>query len=70
MWKWLGFQQKVKAKVLLEKHFVINKDYKLLLSQPGKQTAVTKGGHNKETFMLNIETFKKYCFESWNTKSR
>ena len=37
VWKCLGFQQKVKAKAVLEKHFVINKDYKLLLSQPGKQ---------------------------------
>jgi len=21
----------------------------------------TKGGHNKETFMLNVNTFKKFC---------
>ena len=69
IWKWLGFQQKVKAKVLLEKHFVINKDYKLLLSQPGKQTTVTKGGHNKETFTLNIVTFKKYCLKAGTKKA-
>ena len=28
IWKWLGFTQKANAKRLLEKHFIINKDYK------------------------------------------
>jgi hypothetical protein len=51
IWKWLGFSQKIKAKQLLEKSFIINKDYKLLLYQQVKQTIGTKGGHNKETFM-------------------
>ena len=37
VWKWIGFYQKVKAKLLLEKHFLIDVDYKILLSQPGKQ---------------------------------
>jgi hypothetical protein len=27
VWKWVGFGQKVKAKVLLEKNFSLNKDY-------------------------------------------
>ena len=27
IWKWLGFSQKIKAKVLLEKQFIIDKDY-------------------------------------------
>jgi len=60
VWEWLGFNQKVKAKVLLENHFVLNKDYKKLLSHPGKQTTM-KGGHNKEIFMLNVKTFKLFC---------
>jgi hypothetical protein len=58
--KWLGFSQKVRAKELLEKSFKINTDYKKLLSLQRKQYNQQKGGHNKETFMLNIETFKKY----------
>jgi hypothetical protein len=37
VWKWVGFAQKVKATALLDKHFIINKDYILLGSQPGKQ---------------------------------
>lgn len=59
VWKWVGFAQKVKATVLLEKNFIINKDYIKLLSQLGKQSTHTKGGHNREIFLLNIETFKK-----------
>jgi len=30
VWKWLGFGQKVNAKRVLERHFVINKDYKVI----------------------------------------
>ena len=37
IWKWLGFNQKIKAKELLEKNFILNKDYKKLLSLEGKQ---------------------------------
>ena len=68
VWQWLGFNQKVKAKILLENHFTINKDYKLLLSHMGKQNNIdfvttkakedTRGGHNKEIIMLNIEKLK------------
>jgi hypothetical protein len=36
IWKWLGFAQKVNAKNLLEKQFIINKDYKLLPCQVQK----------------------------------
>ncbi len=68
IWKWLGFNQKVKAKLLLEKHFNINKDY-ILLSREGKQPSHPKGGHNKETFMLNIDTFKKMCLKSGTKKA-
>ena len=63
IWKWLGFNQKVKAKVLLENHFKINIDYIKSLSHKGNQSSHIKGGHNKETFMLNIKTFKKYCLK-------
>jgi hypothetical protein len=60
IWKWLGFGQKVNAKRVLEKHFFINKDYKMMLCQLAKQDEKTHGGHNKEIFMLNVETFKKF----------
>jgi len=67
IYKWVGFQQKVKAKVLLEKHFIIDKDYKILLSQTGKQELEEEkkhGGHNKETFMLTVKTFKLFCIKA------
>jgi hypothetical protein len=69
VWQWLGFSQKIKAKQMLEKNFIINKDYKLLLSQQVKQSTTTKGGHNKETFMLNVETFKKFCLKAGTKKA-
>lgn len=69
VWEWLGFAQKVKAKILLEKQFTINTDYKKLLYQQGKQDDKTHGGHNKETFMLNVETFKKFCLKAGTKKA-
>ena len=81
IWKWLGFSQKVRAKELLEKLFCINKDYKILLSFEGKQNSInlasqfsgekkdTRGGHNKETFMLNVDAFKKFCLKTGTKKA-
>ena len=69
IWKWLGFSQKIKAKQMLEKNFMIEKDYKLLLYQQVKQTNETKGGHNKEIFMLNINTFKRFCLKAGTKKA-
>jgi hypothetical protein len=80
VWEWVGFNQKVKAKVLLEKNFIIDKDYKILLTKLRKQTNIapepsgakkenTRGGHNKEKIMLNIETFKKYCLKAGTKKA-
>ena len=48
---------------------IINKDYKLSLCQPAGQSTHIKGGHNKETFMLTIETFKKYCMKAGTKKA-
>lgn len=69
VWKWLGFNQKVKAKVLLENHFKLDNDYKKLLSHMGKQDEKSHGGHNKEIFMMNINTFKKICLKAQTKKA-
>jgi len=69
IWQWLGFSSKFNAKRLLENKFKINKDYKLLLLQSAKQSNQIKGGHNKETFLLNIETFKKFCLKADTAKA-
>jgi hypothetical protein len=69
IWQWLGFSQKVNAKMLLEKQFTIEKDYKKSLLLQQKQTNQTKGGHNKEIFMLNVETFKRFCLKAGTKKA-
>ena len=68
IWKWVGFAQKVKAKTLLEKHFILDIDYKLSLSQPGKQDK-THGGNNHQTIMLNLKTFKLFCIKAGTEKA-
>jgi len=69
IWKWLGFSQKVNAKMLLEKQFVIDKHYTISLLSQQKQQSHSKGGHNKEIFMLNIDTFKKFCLKAGTKKA-
>jgi len=69
VWKWLGFNQKYNAKRLLEQHFILDKDYKVLLLRTEEQKKQTKGGHNKHTILLNIDTFKKLCLKSGTKKA-
>ena len=69
VWKWLGFLNKANSKHLLKKQFIIDKDYKVLLMNPNEQKKHVKGGHNKETIMLNVETFKKFCMKAGTTKA-
>ena len=66
IWKWLGFGQKVTAKVLLEKQFILDTDYTKALSVHQKGF---NGGQNKETFMLNVNTFKKFCMKAGTKKA-
>jgi len=69
IWRWLGFASKFNSKRLLEKCFIIEKDYKILLPPHEKQEVTPHGGHNKETIMLNIETFKKFCMKAGTKKA-
>jgi hypothetical protein len=78
VWQWLGFSNKAHSKNLLEKQFMITKDYKILLTQPSEQKNASeasgakkdaRGGHNKEKIMLNIDTFKKYCLKAGTKKA-
>jgi len=68
IWKWLGFQQKYHAKNMLEKHFTKDIDYKSFA--PATSGAKKgSGGHNKETIMLNIKTFKMMCLKAGTKKA-
>ena len=71
VWKWLGFSQKVRAVELLKKHFVVDKDYTNMLSMERKDVSGIKkhGGHNKETFLMNIKTFKSLCLKAGTKKA-
>lgn len=69
IWQWLGFQQKITAKILLEKHFVVNKDYKCMLCRSAEQKKEGRGGHNKETILLNVRTFKFLCIKADTKKA-
>lgn len=71
IWKWLGYSRKDHAKVVLEKYFTINNDYKIVLPQPRENpnTHINIGGRPKEQILLNINTFKKFCLKSNTTKA-
>jgi hypothetical protein len=69
IWQWLGFSQKAMAKRTLEKHFKIEKDYKFLLCRTAEQDKEQHGGHNKQTILLNIKTFKLFCIKAETKKA-
>jgi hypothetical protein len=69
VWRWIGFSQKVSSKRTLEKHFVIDIDYKILLYRNVEQDIQTHGGHNKETILMNIRTFKLFCLKAGTKKA-
>jgi hypothetical protein len=68
IWKWLGFSQKDAAKRVLDKNFIVDTDYKLLLCQPVEQKK-GRGGHNKEIIMMTVKTFKSMCLKSGTKKA-
>jgi hypothetical protein len=76
IWKWVGFSQKAGAKRVLEKNFTLDKDYKILLCQLAEQSLTDqsekndlRGGHNKETITLTVETFKMFCMKAGTKKA-
>ena len=70
VWKWMGFSQKVRAKEVLDRHFIKNIDYKeiafsdekailedkSLITRSRKQSE--KGGQNIKKIMMTIKCFK------------
>lgn len=69
VWKWLGFNQKYNAKYMIEKNFIINKDYKIFAPEGSGTKKEGRGGHNKEIIMMNISTFKKFCLKAGTKKA-
>jgi phage anti-repressor protein len=69
VWKWLGFSSKYNAKRFLEQQFILNTDYKILLLPTEEQKSHNHGGNNKQTILLNIDTFKKFCLKAGTKKA-
>ena len=75
IWKWLGFQQKYHAKVVLEKNFKLDIDYKNLAHATSgavsEEEPIIKqnGGHNKQTILLTIKCFKSLCLKAQTKKA-
>ena len=69
VWKWMGFSQKVNAKTLLEKQFIKDSDYKIFAPEGSGAKKESRGGHNKETIMLTIRTFKLFCLKAGTKKA-
>ena len=74
VWKWMGFTLKATAKDLLEKHFKIDVDYKMLVrSKPEQDLSGNSdkkwGGQNKQTIMININCFKSLCMKARTKKA-
>ena len=75
VWKFIGFSNKANANRLLKHNFKEKIDYKKLLIRTDEQVPNIKdgkniggAGQNKETIMLNINTFKKLCLKA-NTEN-
>ena len=68
VWKWLGFSQKANVKKIIDRTFIIDIDYKILLCQSAEQEN-SHGGHNKQKIMMNIKTFKSLCIKAGTQKS-
>jgi len=65
IWKYTGVKQKVTLTRKLEKHFTLDKHYKILETPKIYEKKEKRGGHNKKTFMINVFTFNKLCATSF-----
>jgi hypothetical protein len=73
VWKWLGFSTKQNAKIMLEKNFKLDIDYKTALefaiSLLDTEKVKQNGGQNKQTIMLTIKCFKSLCLKAQTKKA-
>lgn len=79
VWKWCGFTRKSDGKRVLEKNFTIEVDYQVQkaaaevggaafnINENGKNLG--GAGQNKETILLSVNTFKKFCLKASTKKA-
>ena len=65
----MGFARKGNAKTTLEKHFTIETDYQVKKTASADSEAVLNGGQNRETILLTVNTFKKFCLKAGTKKA-
>jgi hypothetical protein len=72
VWKWMGFSQKMRVKDVLERHFMIDIDYKILARSFERASFEEKkehGGHNIKKIMMTIKCFKSLCLKAQTKKA-
>jgi hypothetical protein len=82
IWRWLGFSQKINARLLIESSFKLDVDYKILSSDDSDEDQILHsqdksssdkpkkhGGHNKQTIKLTIRCFKSLCLKAQTKKA-
>jgi len=83
VFKMIGFANKENAKRTLKNNFTKDEDYKTVLVRTDenhktllvrkdeqKHTDETRGGHNQENVMLNVDTFKNLCMLAKTDKGK
>jgi len=68
IWKWLGFERKCFCKKVLEKHFVINIDYKIFVAAGEARKENLLDGLNKENSNLQVKVSFTSTGENPNLK--
>ena len=52
-----------------EQMFITNNDEDEIVPHPKKELKSSRGGHNRETIMMNVKTFKKFCLKAGTKKA-
>ncbi len=78
VWRWIGFTQKVAARLLVEANFKLDVDYKNITASTSdsdeehstnQDKPKKHGGHNKQTIKLTIRCFKLLCLKAQTKKA-
>jgi phage anti-repressor protein len=68
VYRMIGFANKGNAMKTIKSNFVFDEDYKVALFHTEKRK--NEGGFNKETVMLNVDTFKNLCMLAKTDKGK
>lgn len=71
VWKWLEFNQKVRAQEVLERHFTVDVDYKHVTSsiEQCSEEKKGRGGRNIKKIMMTVSCFKFFCLKAQTKKA-